>query len=425
MNSHAFFLLRDFVVTGFQIWCLTLLFANEKRKNGRIFKLLFWTILTGTVVLMSYLNILIPIKFLVLVMLIVLLGKCVYCCSWSKLLFYGIVFVLIEYCSELMVMQFWSYFNEPVYSQNIMYGDFSSMIMIMINMICFVLTFALGKIINQSEIKIKLRDIYPVIIQGIPFIVVLLGIHLALPTLQAPNIRMWFLVSSIGICIAFIFNVMYMQNYLKMLDERKKEEQTLHELKIKNEYYLQKLEVEEKIKSVYHDLKNYFLLSDQEIIDEKIRKKLDLYERFYETGNEFLNIVLAEKISKAYEKGINIECHVDFSKGSFMDALDISTIFGNLLDNALEATEKVPENEKYIFINAAPKRNFLIIAIKNSMVSNREGGFTSKKWNSTFHGYGLKNIERSLNNYDGKMKINVKEAEFEVNIVLPIPVKKL
>jgi sensor histidine kinase regulating citrate/malate metabolism len=49
-----------------------------------------------------------------------------------------------------------------------------------------------------------------------------------------------------------------------------------------------------------------------------------------------LNIVLAEKIRKAYEMGIQIECHVDFTKGSFMTPLDISTIFGNLLDNALK-----------------------------------------------------------------------------------------
>lgn len=423
MNSDLFLIFRDFIVTGFQIWCLTLLFVNEKRKNRRGLKLLFWAIITGIVVLMSYLNFLIPIKLMILVALIVLLGRYVYNCSSSKLLLYGIVFVLIEYCSELIVIQFWNYFNKPIYSQNIMYDDFSFMLIVMINMVCFILTSILGKIIKQNETKVKLKDIYPIIIQGLPFIAVLLGIHLALPTLQAENIKMWFLIGSIGVCIAFIFNVMYMQNYLKMLNKAKEEEEKLNELKMKNEYYLQKMEVEERIKSIYHDLKNYFILSDQEMIGEEIRKKLDLYERFYETGNEFLNIILAEKISKAYEKGINIECHVDFSKGDFIDVLDISTIFGNLLDNALEAVEKVQGEERYIFLNVATKRNLLIIVIKNSMVVNNKKNISAgKKWNATFHGYGLKNIEKSLDNYDGKMKINVKEGEFEVDIVLPIPV---
>lgn len=62
---------------------------------------------------------------------------------------------------------------------------------------------------------------------------------------------------------------------------------------------MQKLQEEERVKEIYHDLKNYFLLSEDDKISEEIRKKLKMYERFYETGNDFLNIVLAEKIRKA------------------------------------------------------------------------------------------------------------------------------
>ncbi len=424
MNGDLLSIFRDFVATGFQIWCLTLLFVNEKKKKGIALVVLLWGMITGTVVFMSYLNILIPIKLIVIIALVVIVGKKVYICSYNKLLLYGIIFVCVEYCSELMAIQSWNYFNKPIYSSNPIYDDFSFLLILIANMICYILTFILGKVMKPKESRMKFKDIYPCIIQGIPLMMILFGIQLALQRIGETAIRMWFLIGSTGICIAFVFNIMYIQNYLKMLDERRNEERALNDLKMKNEYYLQKLEVEERIKSIYHDLKNYFILSDQKMIGKEIRKKLNLYEKYYETGNEFLNIILAEKIGKALENEIYIECHVDFSKGNFMNALDISTIFGNLLDNALEATEKIDKNERYIIFDVATKRNLLIISIRNSMIKCEENIYRKGKWNKTFHGYGVKNVEKSLDNYNGRMKINIKEGEFGVNIVIPIPVRK-
>lgn len=425
MNSNLISVLRDIVVTGFQIWCLTLLLVNENKKGGKVREWIFCIVLTSAIVIMSYLNLAIPIKHATAIILIIVMGSYIYDCTLSKLLLYGVIFVLVQYCSEIIVIQFWNYFNKPVYSQNIMYEDFVGMLVIMANTICFIFTFTLGKVIKRNKTKIKFKEIYPIIILGIPFLFVLFGLHLSLPLIHESTVRIWFLISSLGVFAAFIFNVMYLQNYLEILEKTKEEERRLDELKLKNEYYLQKLEAEEKVKEIYHDLKNFFILSDQQVIDKQIEKKLSLYERFYETGNDFLNIVLAEKISKAYELGIKIECHVDFSHGDFIAPLDISTIFGNLLDNALEAADKVTDGEKYVFLNVAMRRNLLILVIKNSMRDALVDDFKSDKWNKSFHGYGLKNIRNSLKIYNGEMQISTTEGEFVVNIVIPIPTGEL
>lgn len=208
---------------------------------------------------------------------------------------------------------------------------------------------------------------------------------------------------------------------MKTLEENAEREYALNELKMKNEYYMQKMDAEERIKEVYHDLKNYFLLSDHEKVSEELRKKLTLYEQFYKTGNDFLDIILAEKIRKAYEVGIQMECHVDFSKGGFIAPLDVSTIFGNLLDNALEATQKIEEEEKYIWISVSVKRQLLVLVIKNNMSGSCNGILVTDKWNSSYHGYGLKNVRKSVKAYDGEMKIDVGGKEFKVSIVIPIP----
>lgn len=66
------------------------------------------------------------------------------------------------------------------------------------------------------------------------------------------------LICAIGVFIAFVFTVLYVQRYLEILDRSKEEEQAISELKMKNEYYLQKLQEEERVKEIYHDLKIIF-----------------------------------------------------------------------------------------------------------------------------------------------------------------------
>ena len=423
MSNMLGIILRDFCVTAFQIWCLGLLMVNEKVKTNKHIRRMFFLFLTITVVTLSLLDVHVFAKFFVLICLVVLLGKYIYDCSRAKLLLYGCILVVTEFSSEIIIIQLWNWFNKPVYTSNIMYEDFTANIVIMILTIYFVIMFLLGKVIKRNRDKIKMKEMYSVFISGIPFMIVLLGIHVSLPKIHDAGVRHWFLISSVGVFFAFVFNVIYMQNYLEMIERNRESECAVAQLKLKNEYYLQKLQTEEKIKEIYHDLKNYFLFSDDFKISSELKKKLSLYERFYETGNDFLNIILAEKINKAYEDDIRIECHVDFSKGDFMEALDISTIFGNLLDNALEATEKIEEGEKYIFIDVAVKRKFMILVVRNNMNNFIGNKLKTDKWNSTYHGYGLKNVRNAVKKYEGEMKVSIDGKEFRVNVVIPIPQK--
>ena len=107
---------------------------------------------------------------------------------------------------------------------------------------------------------------------------------------------------------------------------------------------------EEQVKSIYHDLKNHLLFSDGNILKSETIKNSSFMKKYYNTGNDFLDIILADKIELAWKQKVKIECNIDFRAGNFLEPLDISTIFGNLLDNAIEATAKLHESEKnYIF----------------------------------------------------------------------------
>lgn len=138
--SHDFYLIfRDAIITIFQIWCFTLLAINEKGKENKNFKNFFILSISTVLVILSYFSTPILLKLTITVLLVVMLGQFVYQCSKIKLFLYGIIMVVTTYCSEMLVIQTWNLFNEPVYSQNMVYDDFVIEVIIMANadhMVC-------------------------------------------------------------------------------------------------------------------------------------------------------------------------------------------------------------------------------------------------------------------------------------------------
>lgn len=102
-----------------------------------------------------------------------------------------------------------------------------------------------------------------------------------------------------------------------------------------------------------------------------------------------------------------------------MQPLEITTLFGNLLDNAIEACEKVDIEERYITFKSQYKGDFLSIVIKNSMRYFDNTIKTNKK-NKAFHGYGLINVKRVIQNYNGHLSIVAQDNEFMISIIIPI-----
>ena len=423
MMSSLSSIITDIIVTGFEFWCLLILLSNEESKNTYI-KRIWIGLIIGIVVLMSYMGVIVLIKMSVIILYITISGKLVYQCRMIKLLGYSVLYCVCIHISELIVVQAWNIFNQPIFSMNCIYEDFVLSVCIMIHMIFFIVICLLKKLMKLGSSEVKTEEVLPIIMLGIPFLLVLFSVHISMPQLHDTYVRNLFLISSVGIMASFIYMVMFTQRYVVMMERKKEEEKSLYELEMKNAYYMEKLQAQEQIRELYHDLKNHLLYAEKEELSEEIQEKLRSYENYYETGNEFLNVILADKIGKAKKDNIQLECNVDFSQGDFIEALDISTIFGNLLDNAIEASKKIENGEKYIFINVAVKGQLLIIVIKNSMRTFACEQLQTDKWNKTYHGYGLSNVRKSLKKYNGELKMHTDEKEFRVSVVIPLPIEK-
>lgn len=194
-------------------------------------------------------------------------------------------------------------------------------------------------------------------------------------------------------------------------------------------YYEEKLKEEERVRSVYHDMKNHLLILEHagagaqaEEAVSKLQEQIAAYEDYVHTGNGILDIILKEKSAAAREKQIDFSAAADLHGMDFLEPLDISTIFGNGLDNAIEASEKLPEEQRVILVKAGRVQNFLSVLIENNCPANMEvkKGRTSKK-DEFFHGFGISNMQKAVGKYGGQLNAGCANGRFSLKILIPIP----
>ena len=139
------------------------------------------------------------------------------------------------------------------------------------------------------------------------------------------------------------------------------------------EQYKQAQRTVDLINFRYHDLKNHMIALRssedaplrQQYLDQ-LEKDIHSYEALNKTGNQVLDTLLTSKSLHCMQHKIDLTYVIDGSLFDFMDVMDICSIFGNALDNAIECEKKIKDYDKrMIHINAFSEKNFLIIRFEN------------------------------------------------------------
>ena len=182
----------------------------------------------------------------------------------------------------------------------------------------------------------------------------------------------------------------------------------------------------------YHDLKYQIALLKQETEAEEsiayldqLEQEIKIYEAQNKTGNKILDTILTGKSIYCQNHWIELTCVVDGTAIAFMEAMDISTLFGNMLDNAIESVSKIEKKERrLIHLAVARQKGFVRIRIENcydeALVFDN-GMPVSTKADKKYHGFGLKSIQSTAKKYGGSATIQAENGWFELRILMPYP----
>ena len=230
--------------------------------------------------------------------------------------------------------------------------------------------------------------------------------------------------------------IYFWQRYRVLLAERQKhfvEEQQVKAMK-------KRLEEAENfygsIRKVRHEMKNHMAnikglagAGEYGEIEDYVRRMDETMQELeykYVTGNAVTDVIINDKCRRAEKAGIRFDA--DFRYGGEIPVFDMGVILNNLLDNAIEACEKLETGKGFIRLSLKRKKQFLILYVENSF----DGATPISKGSPlppttkqsilpgiiTEHGIGLENVRDIAERYFGGVNIKVKGDVFHVTVML-------
>lgn len=295
-----------------------------------------------------------------------------------------------------------------------------------------ILLFYITRLILKQKYKNPLANGAWLLLIIIPIISIISLSALMLAAINHEEIKVYILTGMSCIVVANIITYYFFTMLNKDYDTKLK----VKLLESQNENALKNIEnidaFVQQMKAVRHDMKNQLLIvrnyinsgkNDEAV--EYINSLTDNYmpniQEFLVTENDAFNAIVNSKIAICNQKGIYIEIKEKRSSLKDLDAVDTGVLFGNLLDNAIEAAEKTVD--KRIVVEVQTRDSYLSILITNSindsvLRDNKE--LATSKSDKELHGIGIKSVEAIVKKYDGMIKFYEENGEFCCHILLYI-----
>ena len=206
------------------------------------------------------------------------------------------------------------------------------------------------------------------------------------------------------------------------------------QLQYKLKYYKSEKKSEDEIKRYMHDRRNHIRIliglvekgENQRAIDY-MSKLTDSYKNMQNnsiTKNKVIDSIISNLIEECKQKNIKLNLDIKLPEEIAITDIDLCIIFSNLIDNAIEACEKLNNcSQKFINIKSNIAGSYMYMSIENSyngLISKNGIEFTAWKKNKKFHGVGLENVRITVNKYKGMLKYDYNESVFKVSVLLNI-----
>lgn len=179
-----------------------------------------------------------------------------------------------------------------------------------------------------------------------------------------------------------------------------------------------------KCHDLRHQIQDY---RQQGNVTDKMMNQLEdsihIYDSLIKTGNEALDVILSSFYLRCNNKKVELTTMADGNPLSFMEETDLYSLFTNMLDNALEYEDSIPEELRFISMTIKKENNNIHIHTENSYVGKETGrkkDFHTTKKDTANHGFGTKSMKNIVSKYQGMIDFLIADDMFQVDVILPL-----
>ena len=153
----------------------------------------------------------------------------------------------------------------------------------------------------------------------------------------------------------------------------------------------------------------------------EIHDTLTKVDTVLKTGNTMVDAILNSKISLMYSKNIRVDATAKVPAELTVKDIDLCVIIGNLLDNAMDACEKLPEGSRFIRIYISVKGNHLYMSFTNSAGKKQEKvGMLFRSTKGVLGGIGLSRVDSLVSQYGGYVTRASEDGGYTTEVILPL-----
>lgn len=288
------------------------------------------------------------------------------------------------------------------------------------NLIQIPLLILVSHFFNREESDLRIVWLLPLISIQLASISVCYVVQCHAADKDFPDYMVFFMAVLLFVNIMIVF---YVEALRKNEKEKYLAELTEQHYHLQIEYYQQLLEKQQETKALWHDIKKYTAAmqavaaqNDSEQLRQIAQAAADTYERVKDisaVGNPVVDALLNQYLRSAKENQIQVLLDITIPEVLAISTLLLSVVIGNTFDNAIEACRLIAPEKRVIHLQLRKQNRILFYSIENPYIDAVTQLRVGKH-----HGYGLKNVERAVNQNNGNFQVEKSNGLFAVQIRL-------
>lgn len=288
------------------------------------------------------------------------------------------------------------------------------------NLIQIPLLILVSHFFNREESDLRIVWLLPLISIQLASISVCYVVQCHAADKDFPDYMVFFMAVLLFVNIMIVF---YVEALRKNEKEKYLAELTEQHYHLQIEYYQQLLEKQQETKALWHDIKKYTAAmqavaaqNDSEQLRQIAQAAEDAYERVKDisaVGNPVVDALLNQYLRSAKENQIQVLLDITIPEVLAISTLLLSVVIGNTFDNAIEACRLIVPEKRVIHLQLRKQNRILFYSIENPYIDAVTQLRVGKH-----HGYGLKNVERAVNQNNGNFQVEKSKGLFVIQIRL-------